>query len=42
MSVAVSQREQQTEDGDASAPVAGERLVRVPIDELGHTESKTA
>lgn len=38
--VVVSQREQHTEDESAPAPAAGERLVRVPIEELRQTESK--
>ncbi|OJT12745.1 hypothetical protein TRAPUB_10693 [Trametes pubescens] len=37
----VSQREQPTEDESAPAPTTGERLVRVPIEELRQTESKT-
>lgn len=37
----VSQREQQTEDESAPAPTTGERLVRVPIEELRQAETKT-
>ncbi|EIW63186.1 uncharacterized protein TRAVEDRAFT_69284 [Trametes versicolor FP-101664 SS1] len=40
LSLFLSQREQHTEDESAPAPAAGERLVRVPIEELRQTESK--
>ena len=38
---AVSQREQLAEDEDASSSATGERLVRVPLEELRRRESKT-
>ena len=37
----VSQREQIAEDEDASSSATGERLVRVPLEELRQRESKT-
>ncbi|KAI0356368.1 hypothetical protein OH77DRAFT_1424024 [Trametes cingulata] len=41
LSLFLSQREQHAEDENATAPSTGERLVRVPIEELRQAESKT-
>ncbi|KAI0633687.1 hypothetical protein C8Q77DRAFT_1157860 [Trametes polyzona] len=41
LSLFLAQREQHTEDESTPAPTTGERLVRVPIEELRQTESKT-
>ncbi|KAI0717277.1 hypothetical protein C8T65DRAFT_717368 [Cerioporus squamosus] len=42
LSLFLSQREQRAEDENASATTTGERLVRVPIEELRQTDSKAA
>ena len=39
--LAVSQREQLAEDENSSSSATGERLVRVPLEELRQRESKT-
>ncbi|KAI0674765.1 hypothetical protein C8Q78DRAFT_1008790 [Trametes maxima] len=42
LSLFLSQREQHAEDEVTSTPSMGERLVRVPIEELRQAESKTS
>ncbi|KAI0780009.1 hypothetical protein C8Q74DRAFT_1262563 [Fomes fomentarius] len=42
LSLFLSQREERTENENASAPATGERLVRVPIEELRQAETKNA
>lgn len=41
LSMLVSQREQQMDDENASAGTTGDRLVRVPIEELRQTAPKS-